>query len=52
VNGPNAHRYETSEERAAHLPRWTHEYNWHRRHGSLGGKPPISVFKLPEDNLM
>jgi transposase InsO family protein len=47
-----AHRYETSEERAAHLPRWTHEYNWHRRHGSLGGKPPISVLELPEDNLM
>lgn len=47
-----AHRYETSEERAEHLPRWTHEYNWHRRHGSLGGKPPISVLELPEDNLM
>jgi transposase InsO family protein len=47
-----AHRYETSDERAAHLPRWTHEYNWHRRHGSLGGKPPISVLELPEDNLM
>lgn len=47
-----AHRYETSEERAAHLPRWTHEYNWHRRHGSLGGKSPISVLELPEDNLL
>ena len=47
-----AHRYETSEERAAHLPRWTHEYNWHRRHGSLAGKPPISVLGLPEDNLV
>jgi transposase InsO family protein len=47
-----AHRYESSAERAAHLPRWTHEYNWHRRHGSLQGKPPINVLELPEDNLM
>ena len=27
-------------------------YNWHRRHGSFGGKPPISVLGLPEDNLV
>jgi transposase InsO family protein len=44
-----AHRYATSMERAEHLPRWNHEYNWHRRHGSLGGKPPISVLDLLED---
>ncbi|TKA89197.1 transposase, partial [Guyparkeria sp. SB14A] len=39
-------------ERAQHLPRWLHDYNWHRQHGSLDHKPPISVLGLPEDNLM
>ena len=26
--------YNTSDERAAELPRWLHRYNWHRPHGS------------------
>lgn len=47
-----AFAYQTSEERAEHLPRWQHEYNWHRKHGSLNNKAPISILGLPEDNLM
>jgi Integrase core domain len=28
-----AQAYNSSEERAAELPRWLHRYNWHRPHG-------------------
>lgn len=34
--------YRSSEQRAHHLPRWLHHYNWHRPHASLNGQPPIS----------
>jgi len=44
--------YNTSEERAAHLPRWLHDYNWHRPHASLGGAPPISRSGLDRNNLL
>jgi transposase InsO family protein len=44
--------YSTSEERAAELPIWLHRYNWHRPHGSLGAKPPISRLALTQDNLL
>ena len=37
-----ARAYETSQQRAAELPVWLHRYNWHRPHGSIGAKPPIS----------
>jgi transposase InsO family protein len=47
-----AHAYNTSDERAAELPRWLHRYNWHRPHGSIGSKPPISRLGLAEDNLL
>jgi transposase InsO family protein len=47
-----AFTYQSSEERATHLPRWQHDYNWHRGHGSLSGKPPISILGLTVDNLM
>jgi len=47
-----AFAYPSSEQRAAHLPRWLHDYNWHRRHGSLNAQTPISVLGLPEDNLV
>jgi transposase InsO family protein len=47
-----AFTYQSSEERATHLPRWQHDYNWHRGHGSLKGRPPISILGLPVDNLM
>ena len=44
--------YNTSEERAAHLPRWLHDYNWHRPHASLGGAPPISRSGLERNNVL
>ena len=47
-----ARAYQTSNQRAAHLPNWNHMYNWHRPHGSLDSKPPISRSGLNRDNLL
>ena len=47
-----AFTYRDSNERAAHLPRWQHDYNWHRQHGSLNHQTPISVLGLSGDNLL
>ena len=47
-----ARAYNTSDERAAELPFWLHRYNWHRPHGSLKSKPPISKLTQTEDNLL
>jgi len=47
-----ARAYETSDQRAQHLPQWTHMYNWHRPHGSLKSKPPISILGITGDNLL
>ena len=47
-----ARAYQTSDQRAAELPIWTHHYNWHRPHGSLKSNPPISRLGLSEDNLL
>lgn len=47
-----ARAYNTSQERAAELPRWLHRYNWHRPHGSIGSKPPISRLGLTGNNLL
>src|SRR6476660_1564053 len=47
-----AQAYPTSHRRAEELPFWLHRYNWHRPHGSLKSKPPISRLALPEDNLL
>ena len=47
-----AQAYNTSKERAAELPRWLHRYNWHRPHGSLNLKPPISTLGLLGNNLL
>jgi transposase InsO family protein len=47
-----AQAYPTSQHRAAELPHWLHRYNWHRPHGSLNAKPPISRLDLSEDNLL
>jgi transposase InsO family protein len=47
-----ARAYATSEQRKDHLPEWTHMYNWHRPHGSLNSKPPISRLDLTRDNLL
>jgi len=44
--------YTTSDQRKDHLPEWTHMYNWHRPHGSLNSKPPISRLGQPMDNLL
>ena len=47
-----ARAYRTSDKRAAELPIWTHQYNWHRPHGSLKSNPPISRLGLTGDNLI
>ena len=47
-----ARAYRTSEERADELPGWMHRYNWHRPHGSIGSKPPISRLRLTGNNLL
>ena len=44
--------YLNSEQRANHLPEWLHRYNWHRPHGSLNAKTPISRLHISEDNLL
>jgi transposase InsO family protein len=44
--------YENSAGRADQLPIWIHRYNWHRPHGSLKAKPPISVLALTENNVL
>jgi len=43
--------YGSSRARQAVLPRWLHHYNWHRRHASLDGRPPISRVRAG-DNLV
>jgi len=47
-----ARAYNTSDERTAELPRWLHRYNWHRPHGSIGSKPPVSRLGLTGNNLL
>ena len=47
-----ARAYNTSDERADELPRWLHRYNWHRPHGSIGSRPPISRIGLTGNNLL
>jgi transposase InsO family protein len=34
------------------LPGWLHRYNWHRPHGGIGAKPPISRLALTQNNLL
>jgi transposase InsO family protein len=47
-----ARRYENSAQRLEHLQPWTHQYNWHRPHASLGQLPPISRSGLDDNNLL
>jgi len=47
-----AQAYPTSDRRAAQLPVWLHQYNWHRPHGGIHFQPPISRLGLTEDNLL
>jgi transposase InsO family protein len=37
-----ARLYQNSTERNQSLPKWIHQYNWHRPHASLNQMPPIS----------
>ena len=47
-----AKAYQRSDHRGAELPLWLHRYNWHRPHGSIGAKPPISRLGLTGNNLL
>jgi len=47
-----AKAYPNSDERKAELPIWLHRYNWHRPHGGIKYKTPISRLVLAEDNLL
>lgn len=47
-----AQAYPTSEHRKAELPKWLHQYNWHRPHGSLQSQTPISRLGLDVNNLL
>jgi len=47
-----AQAYPTSDHRKAELPRWLHQYNWHRPHGSLQDQTPISRLGLDVNNLL
>ena len=47
-----AQAYPTSGHRADELPIWLHRYNWHRPHGGIKSKTPISRLALSEDNLL
>src|SRR5947207_4811990 len=44
--------YPNSDQRKAALDPWLHNYNWHRPHGSLQSKTPISRLGLDENNLL
>ncbi len=44
--------YDNSQVRAAELPIWLHQYNWHRPHASLNHAPPISRSGLDRNNLL
>jgi transposase InsO family protein len=43
--------YATSAGRRAALAGWLHHYNWHRPHGSLQGRPPMSRLVAPDNVL-
>ncbi len=45
-------RYATSYQRTKALWPWLHDYNWHRPHGSLGRRPPISRLGFTMNNLV
>ncbi len=47
-----AHTYKNAAQRAAVLPYWLHDYNWHRPHASLDHQPPISRLGLSVNNLV
>jgi len=47
-----ARAYDNSQARALELPRWLHQYNWHRPHASLNHAPPISRSGRHRNNLL
>ena len=47
-----AKAYTHSDGRTAELPQWLHRYNWHRPHGSLNDRTPISRLALAGNNLL
>lgn len=47
-----ARTYQHSRDRAADLPRYVHDYNWHRKHGGIGYQPPITRLNLNRNNLL
>lgn len=47
-----ARAYNTSDQRAEDLPLWSHMYNWHRPHGGINDKTPISRLGQNRDNLL
>lgn len=47
-----ARNYDNADQRAAHLPHWVHDYNWHRPHASLNYQTPISKLGMSVNNLM
>jgi transposase InsO family protein len=47
-----ARAYPSSNHRADELPIWLHRYNWHRPHGGIKSRTPISRLGLTEDNLL
>jgi transposase InsO family protein len=47
-----AKAYQRSDHRGAETPLWLHRYNWHRPHGSIGAKPPISRLGLTGNTLL
>jgi transposase InsO family protein len=47
-----AQAYPTSDRRGEELPIWLHRYNWHRPHGGIKSKTPVSRLALIGDNLL
>lgn len=47
-----ARPFETSELRAAELPKWLYRYNHHRPHSAIGDKPPFSRLPITGNNLL
>lgn len=47
-----AHTYDNAAQRAAYLPYWLHDYNWHRPHAALNYQPPVSRLGLDVNNLV
>jgi transposase InsO family protein len=47
-----ARPYDHSDQRTGQLPQWLHDYNWHRPHGGIHAKTPISKLGLSDNNLL